>query len=60
MSAKLARERATENLLNNLLPRVIFNEEPSSSIICLLCNQVLKNPMQLSCGHRSVIFEGYL
>ena len=50
--ARLAREKATNNLIENLLPKVTFTEPPGSSILCLLCKGILRNPMQLSCGHR--------
>lgn len=52
MSAKLARERATDELINNILPQVKFAEELKPSVTCFLCHNILRYPMQISCGHR--------
>jgi len=51
-AAKLARERCTDRLMNELLPHTRFTERPNESVLCLMCNNVLRYPMQLSCGHR--------
>ncbi|XP_057315624.1 TNF receptor-associated factor 1-like [Hydractinia symbiolongicarpus] len=52
MSARLAREKASDNLINNLLPRVEFKDVPPISVYCCKCGNVLQRPLQLSCGHR--------